>query len=637
MKQRLYISEYLTQDDLNKQMKGKLLNYKDFKEVSNREEFNPFYYNEEEKNKVLDEYARERKEKQKTNIIYNHKKEEQMENNNNNFQKKKSFINFVVKEEKNKNLKLNKINEDYNNMKLYLSLYKKKNQNNIKKDKENNFIKNTNQSEKLFYKFNEKHLANMNTNIINLISQQIIEIPTPNICYFTREIKSGKELIFSKPILLSKNKECYYKKIYIYNDKRVSIPKAEICYYKKLFIFYPPEPKITVLNKRFFCTKIKIKLKKHKRKKLSAKEENNLKNKNLKGLNNKKSLNNDKTRNKRKSPKKGDIKFKSYQNNFFDNNKLKSFKTIYQYDINEKYRHKNDKIKKNSFLFKSKNKPKTKSKSSNNKRIKKNNFPDINKEQNDSSSTSSSNERGRKHSSLFRHLNNKKDGLNELLGLQKNKVLLHKRIPNGYDFSRNNNRFFIPKINNTNSINISHKVQKTKISPNIRTSKDLIKKINEEVVLNNKNHHIFNSYETPSYHIMNYNHKDIENNFIKCDIHYNTSNLLCSKCQQSQLRINSFHESNSQIMPNINKHLLNNNHNNQTNKNINKIQSDLVLTPTQIKNFNNRYDNGSIFDNIKNNNKSISLKKINLTKGNKKMTKNYKSGYLAIKEYFNIK
>ena len=140
---------------------------------------------------------------------------------------------------------------------------------------------------------------------------------------------------------------------------------------------------------------------------------------------------------------------------------------------------------------------------------------------------------------------------------------------------------------------------------------------------------LFNSVENPSaYHIMNYNHKDIENNFIKCDIHYNTNNLLCPKCQQ--IRLSSMQESKTKKVQNINKLMLKTNKNNKI---MSKVKSDLVLTPLNIKNEN-------IFEGFKKSNKSITLKKINFSKNNKgkeDVIKNYKSGLLAIKEYFNIK
>ena len=124
---------------------------------------------------------------------------------------------------------------------------------------------------------------------------------------------------------------------------------------------------------------------------------------------------------------------------------------------------------------------------------------------------------------------------------------------------------------------------------------------------------------------MNYNHKDIENNLIKndkSDIYYNnTNNLLNQNYKETKI-------------PNISRRLL------EMNKNSNImriIRSDYSLTPLQINNNENKSDKGNIFENFKKKNKSITLKRINFSKGNEDMIKKYKSGLLAIKEYFNIK
>ena len=632
MEQRLYVSEYLSQDDISKELKGKLFNYNDYNHLANKDALNIFYYNEEEKNKFLENYKNSVKEKNK-NKYKMFKNGKEASNINQNLQTKKSLFNFKMTEDKNKNLKVNKKNEDNANMNLYLRLYKKKNQNNIKKGLDN-LIKKKNSKENVFATFNAKYLANINTNVIKLISQQIMEMPISQVCYFTREFRKGEELLYSKPIILPKNELCYFKKSFIYNDKKVLLPKTEICYYNRLYITFEQKYKNTVLSRRYFCTKIK---KKNKAKKLSAKGDKYLKNNKNLG-NNKKSKNNNIVNDKRKSPKKENIKYKSHNDHFFkkENNKLNNFETLNHNNNYYESKQKNSSLPKNIYLKQNKIKPKTKSKSPKHKKNKNNFLPNIIKDQPDVTSTSSSFERGRQHSSLFQHLLNKKEIGSEIIGIKQNKVLLKKHMPNGYELSRNYNGLYMPKIKDTNTISISYKTPKTKpkISPNIKSSRDLIKKINEEVVLNDRiskinNNGLFSSYETPSYHIMNYHHKDVENNFIKCDIHYNTNNSFCPKCQQIQLRNHSLQESVTQKTPNNYKKLLK--------LNFNNIRNNLVLTPLQMKNNNNRYENGSIFENFKRNKKSITLKKINYSKGTDEMIKKYKSGYFAIKEYFNIK
>ena len=645
MEKRVYISEFLNQEDIYKdKFPGKLFIYNDFKKDDDKKSdySGLYYYNEEEKNKFYENYKKSKEKKNNNNnnlFIFNIKNNNKMKeetDDNKMIIKKKSLINFMVKEDKNKNLKVNKIKEDRTKMDLYIKKFKKKD---IINSNNNNLLKNRNLSASLFSKFNEKLLENMNTHIIKIISEKIIQLPPPEVCYFKKSFKSIEDISFYKPKKLSKTDICYFKKSYIYNDKKVSLPKSEICYFNRTYITSELKFKNTVLSKRYFCTKIK---KKHKRKKFSAKEQNNLKNKKNKGISNKKNhktSNNNIIKNKRRSQYKEEPKYKPYQNYVNkNNNKLKSFKTVNQDDMFTKTSNKNNFLPKNITHNKPRPKTKTKSKSPKARKYKKiQNLPKLINDQNNNSSSSSSYDRERKHSSLFHHLLNKKEGYGKLIGLKKRKIVLNKHIPNGRELSRNDNKLYMPKIKDTSSLSNSYKTPKLKASPNIKSSHDLIKKLNDDVPLNNKiskhnNNHLFNSVENPSgYNIMNYNHKDIENNFIKCDIHYNTNNLLCPKCQQAKLRLNSLQESKKHKIPNIKKPLLNKNKKNNI---MDKVRKDLVLTPLQINNYNNRNGNGSIFENLKRNSKSITVKKINYSKGNNEdMLKNYKSGLLAIKEY----
>ena len=688
MSKNLYISEFFDQDYISKnKFTGKLFRYKNLRDDDDKSNSGTYYYNEAEKNKFLENYYEKKKNKNNllnkdTNIKI------KTETENKKLNRPKSLINFVAKEEKNKNLKINQIKDEMN---LYVKMFKKKNIINNR----NNFIKNRNLSASV--KFNVNNLENMNTNMIKIVYQKIVQIPAPKVCYFSKEFKNEDDYLFYKPPLLSKTEICYFKKSYIYNDKKIFLPKKEICYFNRTFVTSEPKFKNTILSKRYFCTKIK---KKYKGKKISAKVRKNiknnkgLKNNNVKGIINKKTMKNGNNlgKNKRKSPKKEDAKFNSFQNhlehNNINNKYIKKNKKINQINkLNKINNFKTVNVDENAFkkLVNNKNsilpkyinkinlqnqKPKTKNKSpKSRKKIRKNqnqNLPRLLNDQNNNnyynnnnyninnSSSSSSFERGRKHSSLFNHLLNKKEkkekneNLNELLKPKKKKFILQKTIiPNGYELSRNNNKLYMPKIKdtNTNSISNSFKTPKTKISPNIKSSNDLIQKINDNIPINQKlskknktiNHNeLFNSVENPSaYHIMNYNHKDIENNFIKCDIHYNTNNLLCPKCQQ--IRLSSMQESKTKKIQNINKLMLNENKNNKI---MSKVKSDLVLTPLNIKNESNKNENEKIFEGFKKSNKSITLKKINFSKNNKgkeDVIKNYKSGLLAIKEYFNIK
>ena len=50
----------------------------------------------------------------------------------------------------------------------------------------NNFIKNRNLSASV--KFNVNNLENMNTNMIKIVYQKIVQIPAPKVCYFSKQI-----------------------------------------------------------------------------------------------------------------------------------------------------------------------------------------------------------------------------------------------------------------------------------------------------------------------------------------------------------------------------------------------------------------------------------------------------------------
>ena len=623
------ISDFLPQDDIyntnNNNFKGRIFIYNEFPQELRKKRNGLFYYNEEEKNKNLKNLIKnfESRNQNKNNLLFINKSKTKEETEKKIFLKKNSLINFVAKEDKNKNLKIKRIN---NNAETGLFL-------NMVNDKlKNNFINNRDLSSNIFSKFNFNKLESINANFIKIISQTVTELPKTQVCYFTREYKYNEDLLFSKPSKIPHQEICFYKKSYIYNDNRIILPKAKICYFNKIFINFQHNHKRPIVIKRYFCTKI-MKLKKNKEKKKQILEQKNLKNKNMIEMNNKRKNTRFSAtidRNRRKSPTKKGTQL-NFKRNPFTNSKLKSFQTFNQEDIINRYGKKNIILPKNINSHKKVAKSRIKSKSPKYKKIEKfSELPNLINHQKEVTSTSSSNERGRKNSSLFQNILQKKEKSNKINRERKskNKFALNKNINNNYE-NRNNDKTFIPKIKDS-IINTTYKTTKTKISQNILTSKDLIKKINfaasldkdlnknnNKQLLNNKKQ---NSYDYLPNKIMNYNHKEEENNFIKCDIHYNSNNLLCPNYNPDQQRNSLIDESKTLKILKINSHFL---------------KKNMELQPSAI-NDKNKNDKTNIFERFKIKSKSFAPKKINFSNNKNDLLKNYKSGFLAIKEYFNI-
>ena len=630
MERRLYHSEFMSQKDIyninNKDFKGRLFIYNHFPNELRNKGNNLFYYNEEDNNKNPQNILKNFKSRNqnKNNLLFANICKTKEETENKIMIKKNNLFNFVAKEDKNKNLKVKGINNK-EEMDLYLKM------DNDKMKKKFIFNNNRNISANIFSKFNFNNLININTNAIKIISQVVAVFPRTQVCYFTREYKSYK------PSKIPSQKICYYKKSYIYKDNQIKIPKTEICYFNKLFINFQQNYKCSVINKGYFCTKIK-KSKKNKRKKKS-KEQKKLKHKSMIEMkNSKKNTRFSATigRNRKNSPTKESTKINFFRNPF-TNSKLKNFQTFNQEDNLNNDINKDNSLPKNINLHKSKPKARTKSKSPRNKKSEKYtqlpNLPNLINGQREVTSTSSSNERGRKHSSLFQHFLKKKEKSNKVIGLRKskNKVVLHKYIPNGYEKNGNNDKIIMPKIKDSSSINTTHKTPKTKINTNVLSSNDLINKINVDASYDknlnrNKNNQLLNnkkqySFDHSNYNIMNYKHKEVENNSIKNSVHYNLNNLPSPKYHRDKQKNSLIDESKLEKVPKINSHLL---------------KKNMELKPL-TNNENNKTDKINIFEGFKRKNKSISLKKINFSSKKNDMYKNYKSGFLAIKEYFNIK
>ena len=600
------VSEFLSQDDLyninNKNFKGRLFMYYDIIEDRRKNYYNLYYYNEEEKNKTSESSVKLSNPKSKISLFYG--KNKSKDEKNNNFQKKKKLINFVEKNDKNKNLRINDIDNLNNIYKdLFLNINKEKNSYNNKYKKNNNLIKSRNLSANVLSKFNINKLTNINTNIIKIVSQKVIELPRPQICYFTRAFISGEDFSFLKQLQIPKNDKCHN----ILKDNNTFLPRKNICYFNKIFIALKHKYESPVINKRYFCTKIiKNNHKEEGRGKKKSKKGHIIsKNKSLSDLiNNRKTTKKSNTINKNKNKNK--IKSKHNIKTKLTYNQLKVSKAINHENVDfPKVKFKNNFLEKNINLNKDEVKEIKKPKSPIYKARKKtSNLPYLIYEKKDASDTSSSIDGDKKNSTLFNHLLNKKESVNKIFGIKhsRNKVTLHRYIPNGKDFMTANDKFIIPKIIEKSSKNKNLKSPKSPISSNIISSKDLIKKIKFDFSLNNnktKNNIINikkqNSCDSLSDNLMDYKSNKPKISNIKSPQFYMNNNIL------------------------------------------NKLYNDFEMVPSQIKNENNRYDKNDIFAAFKRKNKSIAIRKINFSKNSNDKIKNYKNDVLAIKSYFNIK
>ena len=636
MNKKLFGIEFLTQNDAynnnnENNFKGKLLIYKEIPEDVQKNSYNYFYYNEEETNKILENSVKSKKTRNKYNKLLNLKSNKVKEtNDNNNYKQTKSLINFVIKEDKNKNVKVS--NSDNNNSNFNSDLFTKLNNININsnntnktsktnkivsytkpekelsKNKETNtkLIKNRNQSSKIFYKFNGNNLAKIRINDINIFSQKVVESPKIQICHFTKSFKNKNDNLYLKPFIIPKIDICIFKNSYIYKENKIILPKNNICYFKKNFIFFKRKSENIIKSKKKFPS-IMENIKKIEEKKSPTKK----KKENSKDINNKDAINNSNNskarksanivhKNERKSLNKETSKFKKH-NSYFIRSQFNNLKSLNQEDILIKLKKENIFHKKLNFLEKEKE---IKTKSQKNK--KSSILPsliDNNNNKKEVLNSSSSFDKTRKNSTLFQHLIKKKESNDNIIGLKQsmNKVFLHKNISHDNEFSKNNNDFLISKVKSISTNNTTYKSPKTQINPNIISSKHLIKKINILTNLSrNNNNQLVNlknqvSYDIHSHNLLDYNHQHQSKN--------NSINEL-SKKNLSILKLDN-----------------------------NKLRNNHTLTPyifkSESKSKNNSYVN--IFSGLNKNKKSIVLKKVKYSNNNND------KDLLAIKQYFNIK
>ena len=608
-------------------LKGKLFIYK---EISKDNQKNFFYCNNEEEKNELPDLVKKIKSRNKYNNLIRLKTSKTKEIiNNNNFSKKtKSLINFVFKDDKNKNLIVNNCDgQKYNNYNsdLYVNLKtfnsnrnsntnNSRNTNNAssniksykeiakKKEKNTKSIKNRNLSATFYHKFNVKDLAKIKVDPIKIISQKVVELPKSQICYITKYLKKKNDYLYLKPLKIPKNDICFYKYSYIYKEYKAVLPKNNICYFKKNFIIFRKKPKNINTKKKEFPSDKKD-TKKNKEKKSHDKHKKNLKNKIFNGVindNTKIKKTNIIHRNEVKDLN-NETKIKRHKSLFIQSNFI-NFKILNK----ENKENKLNKLENTHKIFtkkihfnKNEAKEEIKSKNPEDKKINKLAFlPNLigNKKEDSSSSF----DKSHNNSNLFNHLLKNKGEESHICGLKQsmNKVILHKNISNDNLFEINNNDLLIQKIKNSRN-NPTYKAPKTQISPNILSSTQIIKKINfSKNIKRNNNNQLANLPNQASYDI-------------------NTYNLLNSS-RQNQPKNNSLIDINKQNLPiwKIDNNNLRNNY----------------ITPYKIKKENINNDEGNIFSGLSRNTKLITLKKINFSSN----TNNEKE-ILAIKQLFNNK
>jgi len=592
-----------TNENQIERKKDKKVTFISYKNLSNENLCEPFYYNQEE-------FQKKKKSMRYSNL-------QSLMNNNgliNNLQRKKSIINFENTENKNKNLKF------FNGNKMQPFLGRNNN---------NNYYLNRKYSSIIFNRFNK----------LDTTPEENPKEIVVNKLYFCTKINVLKE---------DKNKDIKEETKKAKRKKKSKSPNKNI-------------KKNKSEHKPIVVKKIKINNN-------STSNKKQKKNKNEEENNNKK-LNK--------------IKF---------NNRFKDFPTENQ-NANKTM---NDFRKKNKFTFPSKNKNKI----NNSKKAKNDNinnktfYPKLptkfsksqikeEKEKEDSSSNSSSYTRKRKHNYLFYQINLKKDYKNKKLDKSNSKTITNEEIlktplPNIKTRNKKKDKIkkelLLPKINDTiNKENIKENDKENNI-PNLKKRKINItpitssqnKKINynkntNKTIDNSNNKNIIRKNKSTldikkeknndlsSYHIMNYSHKDVENNFIKYDIHY-CNNTLCQKCQTPSINIkanltqtNNF---NIKKLPKLNLYSNSSiNHNkNEIEKEKENMKTTLQLQSEYSKKIKRRFfrslnNNDNKNNTIKKNNSTIAkkIKTVNSPKYEGAVLKMYNSSLLAIKEYFNIK
>jgi len=470
MDQELNLSKNYSQGQVNEKInkkddKVKLVLYNKI----NTDKYNtiqePFYYNEENfhKKKKSINFIFNNIDKRKESIFIFNNKNNTEKNINKFFTKKKTMINFVTKEDKNKNLKI----------------FDGKNMNEFK-----------------FFRYKSKEFSNINNNKSE------------------NDSKNAFDANKNKSTSIDNNFENYTT---IYNEQKLILPKVDKCHFKKLNLTTEIKYKDIIVNKWYFCTKInKIKDNKIVKNPNSNYKESSkklLKKKDINGINNLKKI---KIDNKIFINKKINYKFqkdnKNNKNKNFSNNISKSFHSIYKGNQTTKPKSKNNIINHPIIIT---NKNKNKSNIEERNILQKNNikkYPKIpntkhhkaiinkinnyKQDNNDiSSSSSSSYDKGKNHDSLFYHLLNSKDNKNfkNIFGLNKSKSNIFSRKLNNNGQSRNGieKKILMPRINNNNSF----KTPKTKNYRTVFSSKDLIKKINSAISSKNNNKNLTNFFK----------------------------------------------------------------------------------------------------------------------------------------------
>ena len=615
---------------------GKLLIYKDIPEDSQKRGYNYFYYNEEEKNEISDS-SKQKKSRNKNNLL-NLKASKTNEINN---KKTKSLFNFVLKNDKNKNLiiKYNEDNKKYNNYNtdLYNNLKtfnvnrnnKTYNNNNIAfntnninntndANNENNIIssihsykeivkekeistksniKNRNFSTKFCYKFNTSDLVKIKIEPFKIISQKVFELPKNKICFITKYYK------YLKPLKIPKNDICFYKSSYIYKEYKITLAKNDICYFNKNFITFKRKLKNINYGKKDYLSEKKETKKnkgiseKNDTKKNKEKKSKEKQQKNLINNNNINEANNNDTKMRKNNishineiidlnKETKIIKHKTH----FNQSNFKNHKPLNKENKINKLENKNRIFSDIINIDKNKKKEEIKTKYQKDNKMNKLTFlPKLIKNKKEDTNSSSSFDKSSRNSNLLNHLLNKKEDNNQKCGLKKslNKVILHNNISKDNLIKIKNNDLIIPKIKNDMN-HFNPKIPQTQISPII------IKKLNycENINRNNNNQltNVKNQFsdDIQSYTLLDSSRQNIQKNKTMNDI--NKQNLPILKQDNNKLRNN-------------------------------------YMFPYQFKNENIKNDEGRIFSGLSRN-KILILKKIDYFSNN-----NNEKKLLAIKKF----
>ena len=200
-------------------------------------------------------------------------------------------------------------------------------------------------------------------------------------------------------------------------------------------------------------------------------------------------------------------------------------------------------------------------------------------------------------------------------------------------YSSQSSNLLIKKINSSNSNNKNSLFNIFKSKNNLLNTKDNISSLLIKTQNKNYNNNLpgINDKKNPE-------HKN-ECNYPRYDKHYGNEGN-CPKCQSMDMKFNYLKEKRNDIVPNIHNKPVEN----SFNKTSDIFKKDNIISPMKdydklyLKNYNNYQNNSKNFlSKLQKNNNVVQIKKVNITKYSEQILKNYKSNFMAIKQYFNMK